>query len=112
MPLTDVDVRNQRCIDWGVRPVVRWTHPLAAVARTQQVSPDPGYLVLIGDQPVLTSYYSSGAGDRQYWNLRTGEFLAPGESDFCIIAAWSLGASSADGKFVPLATYPDHYGPG
>jgi hypothetical protein len=111
MPLTDPGLANQRCIDWGVRPVVRWNHPLAIAPRGQRVSPDPGYLLLVGDEPVLSSFYTGGRGDRLHWNLVTGGYVDLGGRDFCIITAWSLGANSGEGTFVELAAYPRDYEP-
>lgn len=110
MPLTDTACGTLECIDWGVRPIVRWKHPLAMVARKKPVSPDPGYLVLVRNQVALTSYCTGGRGDRLYWDILTGAHVELGQSDFCFIAEWRLGVASADSSFVQLAAYPEDYG--
>jgi hypothetical protein len=106
MPLTDPGLANRRCIDWGVRPLVRWTHPLAL---SPGVPVDPGYLVLTAQQLALTSHYVGGQGDRLHWNLLDGAYVVPNEAASCIIGAWTLGVEDANGAFVQLTKYPDDY---
>ena len=114
MPMIDISLRNSRCIDWGTQPQVRWK-PGSILSRNRLSVPalkDPGYLVVISnaDTPVaITAYSKGGRGERQYWDLKTGKFTEPGADDFCVVSEWQLGACDADGRFVPLVSYPDDY---
>jgi hypothetical protein len=109
MPIVDTGI--SRCIDWGRRPEVRWTHPISLAPRNSQVPLAPGYLVLVGDRPSLSSQYTGGRGDTMYWNVLTGDAVTPGQSDFIFVTEWKLGVTGGDGHFVQLASYPDDYGP-
>jgi len=109
MPLTDPGCGNQHCIDWGVRSTVLWQHPLSVGQPNKRVRPDPGYMLLIGKQPVMTSYYTGGRGNLLHWDVLTGELIDPGESPYCVIAAWRMGAIARDGSFIQLARYPTDY---
>ena len=110
MTLVDGGCRAEICIDWGISPTLLWEHPLDARPRTVEATPDPGYLVLTGDQLALTSYPAGGRGYRMYWNVYTGTAVEPGASDFAIIAHWRLGVTANDGSFLQLAEYPNDYG--
>jgi hypothetical protein len=105
MPLTDPGLGNQRCIDWGERPVVQWTHPLALPGEPV----DPGYLVLTAQDLALTSHYVGGHGERLHWSLSNGAYVVPNQPASCVIAAWTLGVEGANGDFIQLAKYPDDY---
>jgi hypothetical protein len=110
MPLTHATLGNQRCVDWGVRPILL-LNPLDVASRDEPVAPDPGFLVLIGNQRCLTTYYAGGRGDRQYWEVQTGLYTPPGEADFCFVAKWTMVVEAADGTLMPIAKYPEDYGP-
>jgi hypothetical protein len=107
MPLIDTGV--SRCIDWGVRPTIRWNHPLEHLPRNSQQQLDTGYLLLVGDKPAITSYYNGGRGDTVYWDLLTGSPVEPGQDDFILLTNWTLGAMTADQSFLPLLSYPKDY---
>jgi hypothetical protein len=109
MPITDPACGTQECVDLGTRAIVRWKPTLAIVSRDKPVSPDPGYLVLIRNQLALTSYYAGGRGERLHWDIQTGAHVEVGQSDFCFITEWQLGAKGTEGSFVELAAYPGDY---
>jgi hypothetical protein len=106
MPIVDTGVSN--CIDWGQPAVVRWQHPLTLLR--QSAPPDAGYIILVGDIPAISSHYADGRGDRMYWEVLTGKPVAPGAADYILLAKWILGATSTEGSFLPLASYPDDFG--
>lgn len=110
MPLVDRACRAEMCVDWGVPPTVVWDHPLDLRPRHVVVTPDPGFLLLVGAQPSISSYYAGGRGDRMYWDLKTGQSVEPGQFEFVTIAKWKLGVMDTGGSFVQLAAYPDDYG--
>jgi hypothetical protein len=111
MPLVDAGVsKQQHCLDWGMRALTLWKHPLELLAQHTKTELAPGYLIVVGDQTALCSYYAGGAGERMYWNVRTGTKVEPGKEPFAFIAGWRLGVSAADGSFLKLAAYPTDYG--
>ena len=108
MPI--VDTGTSHCIDLGVAPIVRWQHPLTLLPRGAPQQVDVGYIILVGDEPGISSHYADGRGERMYWGVFTGKPVVPGAADFILLTEWTLGAKSADGALAPLISYPDDFG--
>ena len=110
MPMVDPASHTANCIDWGMRPVIRWKHPLSLAPAGIGNEPPAGHLLLVGDKPALSSHYAGGHGKRMYWNVLNGESVTPGQADWVVITEWELGVSSGDCDFLLLCVYPKNYG--
>ena len=96
---------NQRCIDWGLRPIVCWHHPLKEETPDNSQAAPPGPILLFGDRLAIRTYFGIGRGEAMYFDLKTGQEVEPAQ-DHTTVASWSLGVRSVNGAFLPLATYP------
>ena len=110
MPLVDTTHRTNRCIDWGVRPTLLWDPPLELSPRNEK-PPETGYLLLAGEQLLITSLDAGGEGTKRYWDLKSGAAVELGGHPGVAIVKWRLGVAGSDGAFQQLAAYPKDYFP-
>lgn len=96
---------NQRCVDWGLRPIVCWHHPLKEEAPDYSQAAAPGPILLFNDHLAIRTYFGNGMGEPMYFDLKTGQEVEPAQ-DYTTVASWSLGVRSVNGAFFQLAAYP------
>jgi hypothetical protein len=96
---------NQRCVDWGLRPIVCWHHPLKEEVPDYSQGAAPGTILLFGDHLAIRTYFGNGMGEAMYFDLKTGQEVEPAQ-DYATVASWSLGVRSLNGGFLQLAAYP------